>query len=181
MDKFKVSEHIDFEALIDVREFVLKIEDWELPLLTKKNKVHEEKLLYKYEGVKFTDDDEVRACPSPPTLTPRPSLAVDHLHHLLEGLAYTGTGKSKGHQVLAMEDNDEDDDDAQPYLINQTLIDMIRATAQDERSSLWSRRSTRRSARTSARYTRVDGRWRATRWRCAPRRAVGAGGAAAYW
>ena len=32
-----------------------------------------------------------------------------------------------------MEDNDEDDDDAQqPYLINQTLIDMIRATAQDE-------------------------------------------------
>ena len=132
LDKFKVSEHIDFEALIDVREFVLKIEDWELPLLTKKNKVHEEKLLYKYEGVKFTDDDEVRACPSPPTLTPRPSLAVDHLHHLLEGLAYTGTGKSKGHQVLAMEDNDEDDDDAQPYLINQTLIDMIRATAQDE-------------------------------------------------
>ena len=45
---------------------------------------------------------------------------------------YTGTGKSKGYQVLAMEDNDEDDDDAQPYLINQTLIDMIRATAQDE-------------------------------------------------
>ena len=39
MDKFKVSEHIDFEALIDVREFVLKIKDWELPLLTKKNKV----------------------------------------------------------------------------------------------------------------------------------------------
>ena len=72
LDKFKVSEHIDFEALIDVREFVLKIEDWELPLLTKKNKVHEEKLLYKYEGVKFTDDDEVRACPSPPTLTPPP-------------------------------------------------------------------------------------------------------------
>ena len=31
-----------------------------------------------------------------------------------------------------MEDNDEDDDDAQPYLINKTLIDMIRATAQDE-------------------------------------------------
>ena len=49
-----------------------------------------------------------------------------------KGLAYTGTGKSKGYQVLAMEDNDEDDDDAQPYLINQTLIDMIRATAQDE-------------------------------------------------
>ena len=72
MDKFKVSEHIDFEALIDVREFVMKIEDWELPLLTKKNKVHEEKLLYKYEGVKFTDDDEVRACPYPPTPTPRP-------------------------------------------------------------------------------------------------------------
>ena len=31
-----------------------------------------------------------------------------------------------------MEDDDEEDDDGQPYLINQTLIDMIRATAQDE-------------------------------------------------
>ena len=97
LDKFKVSEHIDFEALIDVREFVLKIEDWELPLLTKKNKVHEEKLLYKYEeGVKFIDDDEVRACLSPPTLTPRPSLAVDHLHHLLEGPRLHGDRKEQG-------------------------------------------------------------------------------------
>ena len=132
MDKFKLSEHINFEARIDVREFVLEIEDWELPLLTKKNKVHEEKLLHKYEGVKFTDDDEVRARRYPPTLTPAPPLQATTYTIYSKGLSYTGTGKYKGYQVLAVEDDDEEDDDGQPYLINQTLIDMIRATAQDE-------------------------------------------------
>ena len=94
--------------------------------------MHEEKLLHKYEGVKFTDDDEVRAHQSLPPLTPAPPLQSTTYTIYSKGLAYAGTGKSKGHQVLAMEDNDEDDDDAQPYLINQTLIDMIRVTAQDE-------------------------------------------------
>jgi hypothetical protein len=94
--------------------------------------VHEEKLLHKYEGVKFTDDDEVRAHQSLPPLTPAPPLQSTTYTIYSKGLSYTGTGIDKGYQVLAMEDDDADDDDAQPYLINQTLIDMIRVTAQDE-------------------------------------------------
>ena len=49
----------------------------------------------------------------------------------LDGLSYMSTGLSKGCQVLGMEDQVEDGDHAQPYLINQNVIDMIRATSQD--------------------------------------------------
>ena len=83
--------------------------------------------------MKFTDDDEVRARRSLPTLTPAPPLQATTYTIYSKGLSYTGTGKSKGYQVLAMEDDDDmDDADAQPYLINQTLIDLIRVTTQDE-------------------------------------------------
>ena len=77
-DKFKVSEHIDIEALVDTRDFWLEMEPCDAEILKKRSKVNEERLLHKYSGIKFfdKDDDVVRA---PISARPARSPTASHL------------------------------------------------------------------------------------------------------
>ena len=90
------------------------IEDWEEPLLKKKDAVAEAKLLQKYKDLIFTDIDE------------------DIVYTIFEGNLEWSRGRNGGWSVLGMppEYDGENDELLEPYLINDNLIGMIVDTEQ---------------------------------------------------
>ena len=120
LEKFKID--IDMTApRTPRRDFANYIEDWEITEIKKQTSTCEARLLEKYKGIRFFDEDYDDGT----TFT----ICKENLEWK--------KGKGGGWQVIAEpdetekdddddEDDDDDDNNCEPYFINETLHEMIR-------------------------------------------------------
>ena len=94
-----------------MREFRGWLEDWEKPLLKKKDVVAETRLLEKYKDLKFDDPDEEGVS-----------------FNIYAGNLEWQKGRHGGWAVIAEKSEDSDED--QPFCIDDMLIGMILDTEQ---------------------------------------------------